>query len=62
VELEHPEVGKFMVPGVPIRFSDTPAMIKSFAPALGEHNFEVYGELLDISREEVEALHNDGVI
>jgi len=62
MELEHPKNGKFMVPGVPIRFSKTPASIKSFAPALGEHNFEVYGELLGLNREEVEALHNGGII
>jgi len=51
-----------MVPGVPIHFSKTPASIESFAPALGEHNFEVYEEVLGLSREEVEALHKDGVI
>lgn len=56
VELDHGQAGKFMVPGVPIRFSETPASIKSIAPALGEHNFEVLGEELGLSREEVEKL------
>jgi len=62
VEMEHPEAGKFMVPGVPIQFSETPASIRSFAPNLGEHNFEVYGEVLGLSREEVEELQKNGVI
>jgi CoA:oxalate CoA-transferase len=62
VEMEHPEAGKFMVPGVPICFSETPAAIKSFAPSLGEHNFEVYGSELGLSREEVEELLKNGVI
>ena len=62
VEMEHPEAGKFMVPGVPIQFSETPAAIRSFAPNLGEHNFEVYGEELGLSREEVEELQKNGVI
>ena len=62
MEMEHPKNGKFMVPGVPIRFSETPAAIKSFAPDLGEHNFEVYADLLGLGREEVEALRKDGVL
>ena len=62
VEMEHPEFGRFIVPGVPIRFSETPASIKSFAPSLGEHNLEVYGQELGLSREEVEELKNSGVI
>jgi len=62
IEMEHPEAGKYKVPGVPYSFSETPASIKSFAPFLGEHNFEVFGEELGLSREEVEALKKDGVI
>ena len=62
LELEHPEFGKYLVPGVPIKFSETPASIKSFAPTLGEHNFEVYAKELGLSREEVEALQKEGVI
>jgi len=62
VELEHQELGKFLVPGVPIKFSETPASIKSFAPSLGEHNFEVYGEEFGLCQEEIEALQKDGVI
>ena len=62
VEMEHPEAGKFIVPGVPIRFSETQASIKSFAPSLGEHNFEVYGQELGLSREEIEKLQTDGII
>jgi len=62
VDMEHHEAGKFMVPGVPIQFSETPAAIRSFAPDLGQHNFEIYEKELGLSREEVEALQKDGVI
>jgi CoA:oxalate CoA-transferase len=62
VELDHGEAGKFMAPGVPIRFSETPASIRSIAPFLGEHNFEVYGKELGLNSEEVEKLRKDGVI
>ena len=62
MDVEHHTAGEFMVPGVPIRFSETPASIKSFAPDLGEHNFEVYKEELNLCREEVEELLKAGVI
>jgi CoA:oxalate CoA-transferase len=62
VELDHADKGKFLAPGVPIRFSETPASIKSIAPTLGEHNFEIYGKELGLSREEIETLQKDGVI
>lgn len=62
VELTHPEAGKIIVPGVPIKFSETPASIKGPAPALGEHNAEIYGGLLGITAEGLERLKKDGVI
>ncbi|MCL2602057.1 MAG: CoA transferase [Treponema sp.] len=62
MELEHAKFGKFIVPGVPIKFSETPAAIQSFAPDLGEHNFEVYEQELGLSREDVQALKEAGVI
>ena len=62
VDMEHPQAGTFMVPGVPVKFSETPAEISSFAPMLGEHNFEIYQRELGLSREEVEELQKSGVI
>lgn len=62
VELMHPVVGKLLVPGVPIKFSETPASISSAAPALGEHNEEVFGELLGISGTEIAELKKKGAI
>lgn len=62
VELMHPEAGRLLVPGVPIKFSETPASIQSPAPALGEHNAEVFGGELGLGSEELERLKADGVI
>lgn len=62
VELMHPVVGKLLVPGVPIKFSETPASISSAAPALGEHNEEVFGELLGMSGAEIAELKEKGAI
>ncbi len=50
------------VPGIPIKLSDTPGEISSRGPKVGEHNREVYGKLLGLSDEEIEALAEKGVI
>jgi len=47
---------------VPIKFSETPASISGPAPLLGEHNEEIYSGMLGISLEEIEELHEKGVI
>jgi CoA:oxalate CoA-transferase len=62
VELMHPVIGKLFVPGVPIKFSKTPAGIKNPPPALGEHNTEVYGEILGLDENEVAHLKEKRVI
>jgi crotonobetainyl-CoA:carnitine CoA-transferase CaiB-like acyl-CoA transferase len=48
--------------GVPIRFSAAGAALDEPAPALGEHNAEVYGELLGLTPTEVDDLHARGVL
>ena len=60
-ELEHPRRGPFPMPGNPVRMSDSPTEMRR-APLLGEHNEEVYGKGLGLSREEMDALRRDGVI
>ena len=52
VTLEHPEAGAVTVPNVIPRLSETPGRLESLGPRLGEHNDEVYGELLGLSRDE----------
>jgi crotonobetainyl-CoA:carnitine CoA-transferase CaiB-like acyl-CoA transferase len=45
VEVEHPTAGRVKVLGVPVKFSDTPAKVRTPAPLLGQHTDEVLGEL-----------------
>jgi formyl-CoA transferase len=60
-ELEHPRRGKYPMPGNPVRMSDSPTEVRR-APLLGEHNEDVYGKALGLSREEIDTLRRDGVI
>lgn len=62
VEVDHPTAGKLKVLGVPYKFSETPAQIKSAPPLLGQHTVEVLHELLGYDAETVEALRAEGVI
>jgi len=58
----HTEIGQVRVDGIPAKFSGTPWRIEEGAPCLGEHNEEVFGRLLGLSKAEVAQLHKDGVI
>ncbi|MGH9639891.1 MAG: CoA transferase, partial [Bryobacteraceae bacterium] len=60
-KIEHPVRGALEIPGCPVRLDDSPAEI-SAAPLLGQHNAEVYGDLLGLSAAQLEALKNEGVI
>jgi crotonobetainyl-CoA:carnitine CoA-transferase CaiB-like acyl-CoA transferase len=50
------------VVGPPWRFSRTPANIARWTPQLGEHDDYVFGELLGLTRDEIEGLVRDKVI
>ncbi|MHA7852551.1 CaiB/BaiF CoA transferase family protein [Roseovarius sp.] len=44
VELDHPSAGLVKTLGHPVKFSETPASIRSAAPVLGQHSREVLSE------------------
>lgn len=62
IEIEHPTAGVLGFPGFPYKFSHTPAQAHRPPPMLGEHNEEVLVELLGYSAQQVESLHQKGVI
>ncbi len=59
VELDHPERGKWFNVGMPIKMSDSPAVIKR-SPTLGEHTAEVLKEVLGYDDAKVAALKSAG--
>ena len=61
VELEHPTRGAYPMPANPVRLSDSPTDVTR-APLLGEHNAEIYRELLGYDSAELDTLRRDGVI
>ncbi len=62
VKIHSPTLGELTLPGFPIKFSEAGGDLKEAAPALGQHNGEVYSKLLGLSEAELEELRREGVI
>jgi crotonobetainyl-CoA:carnitine CoA-transferase CaiB-like acyl-CoA transferase len=62
VEVDHPEVGRRSVAGLPARFSAMPELHYTAAPCLGQHNEEVFRGLLHLPEPEYTRLVETGVI
>lgn len=60
VEMEYPEVGKFPFAGVVPKFSETPGEIQRRTPKVGEHNEEVYTQILGYNLAEFQELKEAG--
>jgi len=62
-EVEHPELGESLTYcGAPVKLSEAPWQIKRRPPLIGEHNEEVYGNELGISRADLVLLKQAGII
>ena len=62
LEVEQIISGKLKVPGSPFKMSRTPGDAGRAAPFLGQHNFEVYSELLGYDAETIDRLQSQGII
>ena len=62
VAIDRAVVGTHLYPGAVARIPDTPLRADSPAPLLGEHNREVFAEILGMSEDEVAELERSGVI
>ncbi len=60
--VDHPDLGRVVLPTSPIRLHDIDVAAATPSPRLGQHNDEVYGGWLGLDAEEIAALRQDGVI
>ncbi len=62
VEVEHPKAGRTKIAGTHLKLSETKPCVRTPAPLLGQHNNEVYKNLLGLTDEEIAALQQEGLI
>lgn len=61
-KVDQPGVGRVLVPGSPLAFSELPRERPAPAPILGQHTDEVLSEVLGMSGHEIGLLHDKGVV
>ena len=61
VEVDHPERGKYLTIGMPVKLSDSPAEVKR-SPLLGEHTDEILAQVLGYDAAEVERIRASGAV
>lgn len=61
-EFEQPGIGKIKTPGSPFAFSKLTNGLIGTAPRLGEHNSEIYSQLIHLDENEIEKLKQEKVI
>ena len=59
--VDHPSCGPYFMPGAAWKMSETPPSVRWHAPRLGEHNGQVFGELLGMSADAINELEAEGV-
>jgi crotonobetainyl-CoA:carnitine CoA-transferase CaiB-like acyl-CoA transferase len=61
-DLEAPGLDRVPICGIPFDLSRTPGRVVRRAPRVGEHNGEVYGDLLGIDEERLAGLVANGIV
>jgi crotonobetainyl-CoA:carnitine CoA-transferase CaiB-like acyl-CoA transferase len=62
VDIEHPQLGVVKNLGVPFKLPASPGGPSRPAPLLGQHNEEVYRDILGLSEQELDHYKTDGTI
>lgn len=62
LEIEDPDLGRTIMPGVVPKFTETPGAVDHGGPRLGEHNSQVLVAWLGYDQERIQALEDSGVI
>jgi formyl-CoA transferase len=61
VTIDHPAHGEFMMPGCPVKLSESPVEVTP-APLLGQHTADVLGDLLGLEEEQLAELREQSVV
>jgi formyl-CoA transferase len=61
VTIDHPTRGAMTMPGCAVQLSDSPVEVRP-APLLGQHNEDVYRDMLGLSHGQLSELKAEGVI
>src|SRR5215203_2379223 len=61
VEVDHPERGKYLSVGNPIKMSDSPSEVTR-SPLLGEHTDEILRQVLGFTDHQVAEIHDSGAL
>ena len=61
VEVDHPERGKYLTVGNPVKLSDSPSDVTR-SPLLGEHTDEILRDVLGMSGDEIASAKSDGAV
>ncbi len=62
VTVTHPQFGELKMQNVAPKLSETPGGIRSPSPDLGQHNDEIYRQLMQYSPQRIDDLHRSAVI
>jgi crotonobetainyl-CoA:carnitine CoA-transferase CaiB-like acyl-CoA transferase len=62
VEVDHPTAGKIKLVGIPVKYSETRATIRTPPPILGEHTNEILTGILGYRDAQIKELKSAGVI
>jgi len=63
LKMTDPLYGELTFPGIVPKLSETPGTIETLGPpVLGQHNHEIYGNLLGLTEKEIDELSEKGVI
>lgn len=62
VEFDHPTYGPLQLTGTPLKLSETPGRIERLAPLPGEHNQDIYIDVLGYTSDDLRQWAADGII
>ncbi len=62
VKVPHPTIGDLSMQNVVPKLSLTPGSVRTVGPELGEHNQEVFGQLLEMDQDQIDQLAENGII